>query len=64
MSEPRRIGTIVDAADRYGTDVARIWEVIIGEIPVNAPDGGRVLLIAPREDREGTRWIVSEVPAP
>jgi hypothetical protein len=60
----RRIGTIGDAADRYDTDVAHIWELISLERHIIAPDGIPVRLVAPPDEREdGTRWIVSEVPA-
>lgn len=71
MSAPRRIGNINDAAERYGVDGARVWELICHAIPVTSPDGGRVTLIAPPEDRiapdwnpdgEATQWVVSEVP--
>lgn len=68
----RRIGTVQDAAERYGTDVAEVWWWIAQEVPVESPDGGLVLLVAPPDERvhsprvvsdEPTLWIVSEVPA-
>lgn len=70
MAEPRRIGNVHDVAERYGTDAAAVWEWICWRTILTAPDGARVWLSAPPEDRvashEGgtaTMWIVSEVPA-
>jgi hypothetical protein len=62
LCDARRIGTIGDAADRYDTDVADIWELISLERHIVSPDGIPVRLIAPPDEREDTLWIVSEVP--
>lgn len=55
-----RIGTIGDVMTRYNTDPGGAWELIHrGDALINH-NGDLVRLVANRDEREGTLWIVYE----
>lgn len=69
------IGSIGDAAERYGCDAAHIWELITTGQPIQSPAGGIVRLVADKDKRiwpdwqtadprrEPPMWQVEELPA-
>lgn len=61
MSEQRvLVGTISDAARRYGVDGAGIWEAIVSGRTRTLSNGRRVRIVADRRDAQD-RWIVEEI---
>lgn len=62
MTDSTEIGTITQAADRYGTDAAGIWAWICSKRPRTLTDGRTVRLEARRSHKLGGRWLVTEHP--